>query len=342
VTVAYVLAREITPRDTLSATFVTLLCLSPTLYTGLRRGLSQLAASVLGGLATLAVTVPLGSGPAALALSMALGLGASVLIGFASTYTVAGFTVLYVSLLGKGSVDAYFVRLGSVLLGVGVASGINFLVSAFSYGRIFGRRVGVAARAAHRPVALLAAGVRERDRERLRRADEALGPVFRLLEELRGEFRDLRRELRLRRGWSGVRIREVMEYDRIVERLVLVCHHSFDLVRMLRELYLEPEGTADVEALEVMPVLDAVEQALAACARRLRGEAAAMPPGIRHRYDPRLRKVAGRVAAGDPGGVRLDLALSIVIDLDNLQRAAARLVDQVEDLRPAAPSPEVA
>jgi hypothetical protein len=332
VTAAYVLARELVPRDVLSATFVAMLCISPTVYTGLRRGLAQLAASALGGLATLAVTIPLGPGPAALAASVVLGLAAAFLVGFAATYTVAGFTVLYVSLLGKGEIDAYVLRLASVMLGVGTAGLVNVLVSAFWYRQIFGRRVAIAARAVERPLALLAQAFRARDPAGVRAADDAIDPVFRLLAELSGEFHDLRRELSLRRGWGGVEIRTALRQERAVAQLELVCHHARDLALVLRELYREAEGIEDVEVIGVPEAVTSTHAAVAACAARLRGETVPLPAGTPARYDPMLRRIAARIAEGDPQGMRLELALCALMDVENLSTATAVLVGLVEEM----------
>jgi hypothetical protein len=328
----------VVPSDQLSATFVAMLCVSPTVYTGLRRGVGQFLASALGGLATLAVTIPLGPGAASLSLSVALGLGAAFLFGFKTTYPVAGFTVLYVTLLGRGEAEAYFVRLASVLLGVGVSAAVNLLVSAFWYREIFARRVGIAARAVERPLGMLAEAVRRADPVRLREADEALGPVFRLLGELRDELGDLRRELRLRRGWRGVRLRAVLLQERVAQRLELIAHHARDLALILRELYREPGGAEDAASVEVGAALSEVHAALAACAARLRGEAIAIPTGVRSRYDPMLRRVAARVAEGDPEGERLELVLSVLVDIENLYAATARLVEIVLDVSPGEPA----
>ena len=189
VMIAFIAARLLVPRDLLSATFVSMLCISPTLYTGLRRGFAQVVASALGGLATLAVMIPFGLDPLTLFVSVALGLGAAFVVGFTTTYTVAGFTVLYVALIGRAELDAYFVRLASVLLGVGAGTLANFVASAFWYQRIFGRRVAIAARVVARPMGLLAEAARTGEPDQLRRADDAWDPVFRLLADLSSEFK---------------------------------------------------------------------------------------------------------------------------------------------------------
>ena len=334
VMIAFIAARLLVPRDLLSATFVSMLCISPTLYTGLRRGFAQVVASALGGLATLAVMIPFGLDPLTLFVSVALGLGAAFVVGFTTTYTVAGFTVLYVALIGRAELDAYFVRLASVLLGVGAGTLANFVASAFWYQRIFGRRVAIAARVVARPMGLLAEAARTGEPDQLRRADDAWDPVFRLLADLSSEFKDLRRELRLRRDWRGERLRALLLQERIVERLGLIAHYGRDLALLLRELHREPEGAEDAAAVDVPRALEELRSAVAACAARLAGEEVVLPATGRTRFDPMLRKVAGRVADGESQGERLDLMLGILVDLDNLFSATSRLVERVEELRP--------
>lgn len=332
VMVAFMLARELTPSDVLSATFVSILCISPTLYTGLRRGGAQLAASALGGLATLAVMIPLEVSPWTLGLAMSLGLGAAFLVGFSTTFTVSGFTVLYVALIGRAEVDAYFVRLSSVLLGVAVGALANLIGSAFLYRQIFGRRVGIAARAVERPMTLLAHAVATHDVAALRRADEGFGPVFRLLAELTGEFQDLRRELRLRRDVRGQRLRTALQQERVVERLELISHYGRDIALLLRELLREPEGQGDADSIGVAAALGELSSTLQACAARLSATTQVLPTAVRSRYDPMLRRLAARVAEGEEGEDRLELMLGIVVDLENLYGACARLVDLTLEL----------
>lgn len=334
VMVAYLAARALVPRDALSATFVSMLCVSPTLYTGLRRGLAQLAASALGGLATLAVMIPFGVDALTIFVSMALGLGAAFLFGFTATYTVAGFTVLYTALIGHAEVDAYFVRLASVLLGVAAGSLANLVASAFWYRQIFGRRVTIAARAVTVPMGLLADAARSCDPALLRRADDAWAPVFRLIADLRDEFQDLRRELKLRRDWRGERLRAVLQQERIVERLELVAHYGRDAALLLRELLSTPRGQADASAVNVLGALSEIRDVLAACAARLAGESVALPSAVRSRYDPMLRHVAARLAEDEEEDDRLEVILAVVVDLENLYATTARLAELTEDLHP--------
>jgi len=333
VVASYALASEVTPRDVLSASFVAMLCISPTLYTGLRRGLAQLVASALGGLATLAVMIPLGVNAGTLGLSMLLGLAGAYVMGLATTLTVAGFTVLYVGLIGNAGVDAYFTRLASVLLGVGVGTLVNLIVSAFWYARIFGRRVAIASRAVERPIKMLADAVAAGDAEALARADSSFAATFRLLSELQNEFHDLRRELRLRKDVRGEQLRVVLQQQRIVEQLELIGHYGRNLALNLRLLVRDDEGEGDAASIDAAGALRELAAALSACAARLERPGALPPKRIRSRFDPLLRHAAARVAEGDESEERLELILAVVMVLDKLQGATAMLVDLVSDVR---------
>ena len=128
--------------DLVTATFVAVLCCSPTFAIGLRRGFAQLVGSVVGG----------GFGTIAVALEMDLLIGipfavsgavyTSHLVRLPGGYAVAAFTALFVQLVPFGDPVATFgVRLEAVVIGAAAGTALNLVISALFYRRVFARRL---------------------------------------------------------------------------------------------------------------------------------------------------------------------------------------------------------
>ncbi len=171
--------------DPVSAAFVAVIAASPTLYTGLRSSLWQIAGSLVGGLIAIGVLllVPSQGWALALAVGLAVILTGPLLGGDA--HIVAAFTALYVVLLSNGdSAVRYEHRLGGVLLGSASAFLVNFSATAMMYEKVFRRRMALADLAVE---SVLRSGLSGR----------ALFDVEALLHRLESELRDAGRDLRL-------------------------------------------------------------------------------------------------------------------------------------------------
>ncbi len=145
--------------DAVSASFVAVLCVSPTLLMGLKRAGQQLIGSLLGGvcgcLAMLAGLAPEIGIPVAVGLSVL----ASLQLGFELAWPATAFSALFLQAVPRGSpLETFGVRLVSI--GIAACSGllVNALVSAGSYARLFARRLRVVE--AHAEAALQAAAER--------------------------------------------------------------------------------------------------------------------------------------------------------------------------------------
>ena len=128
--------------DRVSATFVAVICVSPTVLVGIRRSSLQLVGSVIGG--------ALGAGAAAIGLPAEIGIPAAVGVavlatfraGLGSAYPVAAFAALVVQAIPRGSPAlALDVRIGAVLIAVTAAFVANVVVSGGAYAQIFERRL---------------------------------------------------------------------------------------------------------------------------------------------------------------------------------------------------------
>lgn len=131
--------------DPISATFVAVVCTSPTVVTGLKRSVQQVAGSLVGGVVATGLLLAGVHGPLAMGLAVGLSVMLSGLLNFRDAHMVSAFTALYVVILGAGAAPAQFeTRVIAVLLGAGAALPVNYLLSALLYRTLFRRRLRVA------------------------------------------------------------------------------------------------------------------------------------------------------------------------------------------------------
>jgi hypothetical protein len=178
--------------DRLSATFVACVCITPTAYAGLRRGLDQLMGSAIGGgLSWLTfLWVPRA---AAIGLSLFWGTLLTFGFGFARGWLVAAFSVLYVLLIpGPDPATVLELRMASVAIGVLSATAVNLVVSRISYRGVFTRRLAIARRQVAGELRLLSEQLRgpvvESQRRRL--FEESFPLLRHLFEELADGLRE--------------------------------------------------------------------------------------------------------------------------------------------------------
>ncbi len=216
--VALLLGAALGNPDMVSATFVSVLCVSPTVLLGLRRGVGQLAGSTLGGL--------LGAGAVAaqapLMIGVPLAVGGAVwgafLLRLPSGYAVAAFTALFVQILPANTIG---VRLEAVLIGGAAGFAVNVLVSGLLYHQIYDRRLRV---------------LRQTVAKLLHKAAVegpfAVQPGFAQIAALEGDLRVAREELR----WRRVDAEPLEALAREVAHHRQLLHLIFDLGYALEEL----------------------------------------------------------------------------------------------------------
>ncbi len=179
--------------DALSSGFAALVCVTPTAYAGLRRGLEQLGGATLAGAVTalvLGLWPDARNGPtAAFAVLLSVGLTAWSChrLRWSGGYTVAGFTALYLVLLPFHTLsEALRVRIAAVLVGALAATVINLAVSAVASRSIRERRL----RLTRSTIATCLDATAAACLSPARRAAAADGwrPAFEAVEELRADL----------------------------------------------------------------------------------------------------------------------------------------------------------
>lgn len=231
-------------EDRLSATFVSVVCTSPTVFTGIRRGLGQLVASCIGGVITLLL---MRWAPPAVTLLAALfaTIWLSFLIRFGADFVVAAFTVLYVLLIPGDAAHTLESRMASVAIGVLCAMAVNLAVSFGRRRSVFGRRLRIAVE--------LTASELERAAGRIRTPPEGpdagaelFEPTFQVVRILADELADARREPLSSARWKT----QVAGADRATQALLAVAHHGKDVILAWQEeRNAEPEVADGLQAL---------------------------------------------------------------------------------------------
>ncbi|MDQ3262114.1 MAG: aromatic acid exporter family protein [Myxococcota bacterium] len=215
-------------EDRLSACFVAVVCTSPTVYSGFRRGLGQLLGSAIGGSITLLLAF---WAPRSVTLVAALfiTIWVSFLLRVGSDYVVAAFTVLYVLLIPGDATHTLEHRLASVAIGVLSATVLNLLVSFARRRRVFARRLDIArllvASELERAATVLEQGPGPRLGEAHARGQLFEAP-FRLLRVLSDELSDAARELGASARWRA----QVQGACRATQQLLAVSHYGKDLL----------------------------------------------------------------------------------------------------------------
>lgn len=227
---AYVLCLALALPDGVSAAFVAVVCVTPTVIAGLRRAVGQSVGSLVGG--GFAWVLMTGGLPIALSLGLSVGLSVWVVFraGHPSAHVVAAFTAIYVHLLPLGAPDrTLWVRIAAVAVGALSAMCVNTFASAMFYQSIFERRLKrVEVMVANRLEHLIAGEL------------EAMVPIFAALGALSVELHEANRELRWRRASAAAAATNQRLYR--VRALQRLTHFAHDL-----GLSIDESGTALTE-----------------------------------------------------------------------------------------------
>lgn len=301
---AVALAHALDVPDAISSGFVAIVCVTPTAYGGLRRGLEQLASALVAWSAT-AVMLALwpfslhGYGPAGVVLGS---MGATVWLchrfTFTGGYLVAGFTALYLVLMPFHSLgEAMRVRVEAVVLGIVASTAVNLAVSAASAHRIRERRVGLAVGALAASLDLTARACA--DPARRAAADDGWPSVFEALAELRGDLAAQSREVLLpERRAVRERAREALRMTDALDDAAHLGRHVTLLLEDTARRYenLEAPLLALARALEQRAPCAAALTALRAAAADL--DDVPMAASLRRMADAVARSGLAEQAAG--------------------------------------------
>lgn len=187
-------------QDLLSPAFTALLCIRGTFYTGLHVAMTQLAAVVAGTGLSLGCTAVLGANDLSIAVSVMLAAFVCLKLHWESSTLLVLFTLLFTHLTPLGSLaQTAEIRILAVLMGVGVATLINYLFSYFRYRRMYYFRLRHALEQFESTLGSVRAAVARGDRAQLGCLVREIKSHARLVSMLYEESVDLRRESAVKR-----------------------------------------------------------------------------------------------------------------------------------------------
>lgn len=261
---AVLLAQWLVPKDVLSAAFVALLCIQPSLVTGLKAGLEQILASGLGAVSTIGFLLVFPITPFTTGASIAVTYAVATYMRMSySALVVALFSSLYMTLLAQDTpFHTALLRFQSVILGVAVAIVFNAVFSPLFTKMNLAVRIERSIGAVRAQLLGLRAALVARDAGALEAQLASFQDTFRALGGVKDELADMRREFRLPwrpgRGSYG----EVYLGDQCLRALELATHHAQDVamagVRMLNEADADVMEAATRAVQQAVDLLDLV------------------------------------------------------------------------------------
>lgn len=227
---AIIVAKILGIEDTLSASFVAMLCVKPTFYTGLKVGKSQFIASFWGVVITGTLILLLGNSITVNTISLIIVISLCVFRGMNEYIPVAGFTVLYMFLVNHETVEGIFVRMAAVFIGVAVASLINLLLSFVRYKNFFYFRVKYASNIVYNAFEETIEANKNADIKKLNSLYNTYENIYSQLSNFSSELSDINKELKVRKNAGGISIDNISNIYRIIENLKMCVRYLQDIV----------------------------------------------------------------------------------------------------------------
>lgn len=227
---AIITAKVLNIDDTLSASFVAMLCVKPTFYTGLKVGKAQFIASFWGVAITGTLMLALGNSITVNTISLLIVISLCVFRGMLEYIPVAGFTVLYMFLIPHETLEGVLVRMAAVFVGVAVASFINLCLSFVRYKSFFYYRVKYASNIVFNAFNETIEANKNADITKLNSLYYSFENIYSQLTNFSGELSDINKELKLRKEAGGISVDDVNNIYRIIESLKMCVRYLQDIV----------------------------------------------------------------------------------------------------------------
>ncbi|MFN8578348.1 MAG: aromatic acid exporter family protein [Candidatus Sericytochromatia bacterium] len=222
--------------DPLSSSFVSLLCIKPTFYTGLKAGKEQFIASLYGGLITGALILLLGKSITVTTISLLIVISLCVFKKWFDYIAVAGFTVLYMFLVPHETVQGVIERMVAVFIGIAVASLINFLLSFVRYKNFFNFRIKYASNIVYQTFQETIEANKKADINKLNELYLDYESIYSQLCNFTNELSDINKELKIRKKAGGISIDDIEDLYRIIENFKMCVRYLQDIVYISKTL----------------------------------------------------------------------------------------------------------
>jgi len=243
---AYIIAAKnpLLKLDIISVLFGLMLTLEPVTLTGIKNGLNQIYATVLGAICTAVILyvfqllgIPM---LWTIALSMALTLYVCLKIDWRAVSPVAIFTSIYMTQYiqktpaGDPSIWLTF-RLRLCALGTGVAIAIifNFIFALISYRKMMNKRIILLLKLIEDNLNDMIEGIRTNNINVISDAKNNLPPIFNHIDWVYGLFEDMKKEHIIKGKLVGIKKDTLIAMQNIVLLLRNITHLNYDIAYVL-------------------------------------------------------------------------------------------------------------
>ena len=221
-------------KDMISLLFGMMLTLEPVNMAGIRSGIRQISASLLGAAVTGAVVGLLGYNAITIALSVTLTLYISLLINWREVSAVAIFTSIYMTqyvqldTLGNPSeLRTLALRLSALVTGLLIAIIINFIFSIISYNKMVYKRIYYVLSSLLEIIEEMSHAIDKHNPLKLSDIMTKLPSLFNNIDWIKGTLLDMQKDKKLfKLPYRGKNIEEAIT---IMNKLRDLTHLSYDL-----------------------------------------------------------------------------------------------------------------
>lgn len=228
--------------DTISILFGLMLTLEPVTLTGIRNGLSQLYASVLGALSTAIIIYFLGINAFSIGLSMAFTLYVCLKLNWREVSAVAIFTSIYMTQYvqktpqGVPSIFLTF-RLRMLALGVGVLIAIiyNLIFSSFYYRSMVYKRISYLLKNIIESMEKIMQGLQDSDKAKVSDVKQKLPKLFNDIDWCFSLFDDIKKEYRFKLRVISFSKKDIEKLQNIILSIRSINHMNYDMSYILLE-----------------------------------------------------------------------------------------------------------
>ncbi len=234
------LAKLLNLPDLLSPAFVSVLCIQPTVFTGIKRGLQEFFVSLLGATLSLILVLPYGINLITVPITVALTIYIAIKLNLDDSIPIAIFTVLYITLFPMESVwITTKIRFLSILLGIASASFVNYLISFIRYKYLFYSRVLRVCEITYHKFSQFLEAVYDKDTLQLNSLLPQIDQIYKQVNNLKSEVTDIRKEIKIRKAPGGINDSIAFTIERILSNIEIIIHHLYDLSRVYYEIFNE-------------------------------------------------------------------------------------------------------
>lgn len=227
---------EIISKDMISVLFGLMLTLEPITLTGIKNGLNQVYATLLGAISTALIIGFLGINVWTIALSVAFTLYVCLKINWREVSPVAIFTSIYmtqyVQTTPAGDPSVFLtarLRLFALLVGVIIAVIFNFLFSFVSYQSMAYKRISLLLESIIKNLQKTLEGIKEKNIDKIVESKRSLPQIFNNIDWVAGLFKDVKKEFKFKHRFLGLQSNKIKYFQRIVWFIRAIAHLNYDI-----------------------------------------------------------------------------------------------------------------